>query len=952
MPSKRNPHTARGALWRHAGIGLLVTALAFPAAAQEVTPPANNPDQTTPKTSTPAPAATTTTTSSSSTQSTSDQVVKMSEYRVTGGFAGSLAAAAEIKQQMPVISDVIAAEDIGKLPDISIADSLARVPGVATQRTNGRAQQITIRGLNSDFVVGMLNGREQVSSSENRGVEFDQYPAELVDQVIIYKTAAPDLTGQGLAGTVDLRTVRPLSHTGRTVAVGGYYQWTEYGQLTPGAKKAGNRFNVAYIDQNAAGTFGIAVGFAHTATPWEGKQFQAWGYPTDSAGNFALGGTKSYVRTSNLDRDGLMAVLEFKPNNNIHSTIDIYTSRFEEKQQLRGMEIPLAFWSSAVLQPGYTVNNGLVTQATLTNVQPVVRNDIFKRNDSPFAAGWNLVLGEQAAWPVTFDVGYSRINRTDINLETWSGLGFAQGAAHPDTMTVNLIPGQIPVIHSSFDYSDGSILHLTDPQGWDTWFLPATGAPGYLKYLQSKDELGQFKLSTVHQLDKIFSSVEFGTSYSDRYKRDGEGPSGFPVNANGQALAPMPPQIGTTDMSFLGLGRIYAYDPLAAYNNGLFNFVPNTNFDYVAVRFNVEEKISQFYSQGNFDTKIGGIPMTGNLGFRIIYVDQSSKGYSRNGSTNELNPVTDGAKYTNFAPSLNLNFKVTNDTVVRLGLARQVARPRMFDMRAGQAYSYDPTLAGSTDLSHSPWGGSGGNPHLKPWLSDSVDLSIEKYFSQSKGYIALAGFNKHLLSYIYTQNSLQDFTGYPTLGTTPALHQGIVSQPLNGAGGNVRGLELTVTLASELISPAVKGLGVEMSGAYTDSSVKPWGPTGPDAPLAGLSRKVGNITLYYEQHGISARVSEHYRSANRQYITTFGPPNRAGDVSPGNGFSTAQPEAIIDAQLGYTVQSGPLKGLSVYIQAYNLNDEPLITYNNGDPRQVMNYQKYGASYSVGATYKF
>ncbi|HUL55190.1 MAG TPA: hypothetical protein VLT83_17435, partial [Opitutaceae bacterium] len=69
-------------------------------------------------------------------------------------------------------------------------------------------------------------------------------------------------------------------------------------------------------------------------------------------------------------------------------------------------------------------------------------------------------------------------------------------------------------------------------------------------------------------------------------------------------------------------------------------------------------------------------------------------------------------------------------------------------------------------------------------------------------------------------------------------------------------------------------------------------------------------------------------------------------------FSVAQPEKIVDAQIGYSVQSGPLKGLSVYLQAYNLNDEPLITYNNGDPRQVINYQKYGASYSIGATYKF
>ena len=944
MPAQSNPNTSRGALWRFAGIGFLAFALSLPVAAQEApTPPAStnpNPDQTQAQ----APAKATT--------APADQVVKMEEYRVTAGFAGSLAAAAEVKEALPTITEVIASEDIGKLPDVSIADSLTRLTGIAAQTINGRNQSISIRGLTSDFSTGLLNGREQASTAENRGVEFDQYPAELVNEVIVHKTASANLIAQGLAGTVDMETVRPLDRTGRTIAASAYYDWTQYGQLTPGPKKTGERFNVAYIDQMDDGKVGIAVGFAHTSTPWEGKQFQAWGYPTDAAGNFALGGTKSYVRTSNLKRDGAMIVLEFKPNENIHSTFDVFTSRFEEKQLLRGMEIPLAFWSSAVLQPGYTASGGLITNATLTNVQPVVRNDVFKRNDSPFAAGWNLALGEKSPWPVTFDAGYSRVNRTDENLETWSGLGFNQGAAHPDTMTVQLIPGQIPVIHSNFDYSTGSGMFLTDPQGWDTWFLPATGSPGYLKFLQSKDEIGQFKLSTKHDLKRIFDSVEVGVSYTDHYKRDGEGPSGFVVNASGQALASLPPKIGTTDMSFLGLGQIYAYDPLAAYSNGLLGFVQNTNFDYVAVRFDVTEKVGQFYSQGNFETKIGDLPLTGDIGFRVINTDQSSQGWSRNGSTNVLNLVHDGTKYTNFAPDLNLSLKVDTRTYLKLSLARQVARPRLYDMRAGQAYNFDQSLVNSTDLSRSPWSGSGGNPHLRPWLSNSVDLSFEKYFKESKGYVSLAAFNKDLRTYIYTQNALTDFTGYPTLGLNPVLHQGIVSTPVNGQGGNIRGAELTVSLASELINPSVKGFGITMGGAYTDSSIKPWGPTGGDAPIAGLSRKVANATLYYERYGFSARVSETYRSPTREYITTFGPPNRAGDVSPGNGFSTALTRKVIDAQVSYTLQSGPAKGLSIYFQAYNLNNEPLVTLQNGDPRQVMNYQKYGASYSFGAAYKF
>ncbi|HWA27881.1 MAG TPA: TonB-dependent receptor [Lacunisphaera sp.] len=882
--------------------------------------------------------------------STDDKVV-LDTFTVTAGFAGSLAAAAEMKQNQKVITEVIAAEDIGKLPDISIADALTRLTGLTTQRTNGRSQQISIRGLTGDFSTGLLNGREQVSTGLNRAVEFDQYPADLLSSVVVYKTAAPSLTGQGLAGSIDLRTVRPLDKTGRIVAASGYYEWNERGQLTPGAKSTGERFTISYIDQLADGKVGIALGYSHSSKPFTGEQFQAWGYPTDSAGNFALGGTKSYVRNSVLDRDGWMGVIEYKPNENIHSTLDLFYSDFKETQVLRGMEVPLAFWSSAVLQPGYTTSNGLITNATLTNVQPIVRNDSFVRTDKPVAIGWNLELGKKSEWPVTFDASFSKVARDDFNLELWSGISnLGTPFTTADTMTVKLTPGELPMFTTQKNYADGSILRIADPQGWQSWKFPATGSPGYYKGFSSKDELTELKLSTRHELSKLFSAVEVGVSYTDRYKRDGEDPSGFPVLKSGLGTAPMPASIGTTDFSYLGFGKTYAFDVLPYFNSGAFNLIGNDGTDFVARRYTIREEVSQFYTQLDINTKAGNTPVNGNVGFRVLHTDQSSKGLSANGSS--VTPVTDGDTYTQFSPSLNLNFDITDRSVVRFSLARQIARPRMYDMRASRTFGYDTTKASSTNVSQSPWSGGGGNSALKPWVADSVDLSYENYFKDSKGYFALAGFAKKLRNFIYEQSSLADFSGYPITGATPALLQGAVTQPMNGDGGNIRGLEFSLTLTSELISN-IRGFGVQFGGAYTKSSIKPWGPTSGSAPIAGLSEKVAQVTAYYEQHGFSARVSNRYRSANRQYITTFGPPNQGGDVNPGGGFSMAQPESVVDAQVSYTFpKDGPMKNLSVFLQGYNLTDEPLITYNNDDPRQVINYQKYGASYSLGASYKF
>jgi len=890
-----------------------------------------------------------------SASSDDEDTVILEEFQVQGSFAGSLAMAAEMKQSSPSITEVIAAEDFGKLPDVSIADSLTRLTGLTTQRQNGRSQAIVIRGLTGDFSTGLLNGREQASPNLNRTVEFDQYPADLLNEVVVYKTAEASLTSQGIAGSIDMRTIRPLSKTGRVAAVSAYYEWLEYGELTPGADATGHRVNLSYVDQFADGKLGIALGVSLTSKPFAGKQFQGWGYPTDGNGDFALGGTKSYVRNNTLDRDGAMLVIEHRPSDNFHHTLDVYVSDFEEKQLLRGMEIPLAFWSSAQLQPGYTVEDGLITDATLTNVQPVVRNDIFQRTDDPFAIGWNAVIGENNAWPVTFDVGYSEVNREDQNLETWSGLGFRGTVTAPavaDTMRVQLRPGNTPVITSTLDYEDGSVLRLSDPQGWGSTGLTGGGMHGYYKQFASMDSVLQMSLGTSHEMEGFFDRVAFGVSYNDRYKRDGEKPSGFihpPTNASG--TLPLPPQVGTTDMGFLGLGKIYAYDPQKAFVDGVWGYTENLDSGIVARRYEIWEKIYQVYAQADMRGTIGEMDYFGSIGVRYLNTDQSSEGLSGNG--NLLTPVSDEASYDQWAPNLNFNLQLTDRTLGRFSVARQIARPRMYDLRAARTWSYNPALATSTDLSRSPWSGDGGNTRLKPWESDSIDLSIEHYFKDNRGYVAVAGFYKDLKNYIYQENTLADFTGYPVIsGPEPALREGIVSTPVNGEGGSIKGLEFTLSLPSEVISESIKGFGAVFGLALTDSSIKPWGPDNPTAPISGLSEEVWNITFYYENHGFSARASQRYRSENRQWLTNFGPPSQGGDVNPNGGFSYAKPETVTDAQISYTFQSEKMKHLTLFLQAYNLTNEPLVTYNNSDPRQVINYQTYGASYSFGASVKF
>jgi iron complex outermembrane receptor protein len=158
------------------------------------------------------------------------------EEVVVTGIRAAIQGAIAIKKKSDSIVEAVSAEDIGKLPDTSIAESIARLPGLAAQRTNGRATAISVRGFSPGFSTALLNGREQVSTGDSRFVEFDQYPSELLSGVTVYKTPDGDLVGQGLSATINMTTVRPVEF-GRRALAANYRKE----QLGKGVKdKAGN----------------------------------------------------------------------------------------------------------------------------------------------------------------------------------------------------------------------------------------------------------------------------------------------------------------------------------------------------------------------------------------------------------------------------------------------------------------------------------------------------------------------------------------------------------------------------------------------------------------------------------------------------------------------------------------------------------------------------------------
>ncbi len=138
---------------------------------------------------------------------------------VVTGIRHAIETSIAVKKNADSIVEAITAEDLGKLPDVSIAESLARLPGLTAQRLNGASSVISIRGMSPKFGVTLLNGREMVSGGADRSVEFDQFPAELMGGATVYKTPDASLGTQGLSGTVNMMTVRPLDFASRQVGL-------------------------------------------------------------------------------------------------------------------------------------------------------------------------------------------------------------------------------------------------------------------------------------------------------------------------------------------------------------------------------------------------------------------------------------------------------------------------------------------------------------------------------------------------------------------------------------------------------------------------------------------------------------------------------------------------------------------------------------------------------------
>jgi len=883
------------------------------------------------------------------------------------GIRRGIESAISVKKNADGVVEAISAEDIGKLPDTSIAESLARLPGVTTQRTkSGAASTISIRGLGPDFNGYLLNGREQTSVGDSRAVDLSVYPSELIAGATVYKTGDASLMAAGLAGTIDNKLIDPLSFSGRVFAAQA--QKIKTGQGLP-VEGDGKRFSLSYVDQFADRKIGVALGFVRADGTSNELGSGGWGDATVQAtlkNGTVVQGVKVPTFGGGLDqyknrrvtdeRTGAAAIIAFKPNKDLTSQLDLYWGKVDgvakEARIQGGLGGPIT---------NATVVNGVATQGTFQlGASPgglINRTESIFTKDEIQSAGWRTSWNFAPTWSAVLDLSHNSAKRVERDIEAYAGI-----TTGPDTLSFDTTAGGTPqfTLGRPLDYTNPATIKIRDQTGWSG----INGVPqaGYSKGPTITDKVDALRADFRKDLPEgsMFTDVQFGANYAKRTK-DRVTDEGLIVSAAGNGSVPFDfpaDSYVATNVGGTGL-NLLTFDPQEGLWAGA-KLLRKYNDDILSKTWGVQEKVTTLYAKANIDSKLAGVPVRGNLGVQIVNTDQSSSGFRAEiGSGVVLtNPAgalrTDGTKYTDFLPTLNLAGDFGDGNVLRFSVGQQIARSTMTDLRNSFAASVDQNAGNGT---FGRFVGSAGNPNLKPFKAKALDLSYEKYFG-NKGYVGAAAFYKKLDSYITTLTDINyDFTTYANqLGLTiPAAGpRGVFTTSVNGSGGNLSGIELTASLPFGLVFKPLDGFGVTASYSNTSSSVKlpnliGLNPNqqvqynGQTMQLPGLSKENTKLMLYYEAYGFSAFVAQNKRTT---YIGSV-----ANDSV--GGYPTLryiQGSSWLSAQVGYEFQDGSLKGLGFRLEGNNLN-KPVYRQLRADG-SIDSENKTGASVAAKLTYKY
>jgi iron complex outermembrane receptor protein len=839
------------------------------------------------------------------------------EEVIVTGIRASLVDSIEAKKEGDHVAEVISADNIGQMPNVTVAESLVRLPGINGARDRGNESLATVRGLGPRLTMGTVNGREIASSEPNRNVRWEVFPTEVVSTVKVYKSQSADLISGGVAGTIDIGTVRPLDYGGPALVASAGAAYYDQGKSIPGYDSWGNRFGASWVGKvsdNLAFALGGTLQDQKNAYPSMGS----WGYTDASNAQDVDGdgdldptpwGAATEVKQLDQSRNGVVGAMQWRSGNFEMNLDGLYSKvEIDEKQNqtwFQGLDYSIFSGGNDYTTPGssFTMIDGDVVAGTQANSFNRMDHVVAQYTEDKLlnAGGLNLAWRGDV-WAVVSDLSYSRAERENI----WQAVDLV---SFPATTSFDWRDSVEPTISVSSDELDG----IPAPS-WNTGAGQSAGPESL------DDEIGAAALTVSRAIDLgAFTGFDVGARYADRTKKHrffswNQTGSDAPLSAYGGLI----PRYALPDLNVPTAlnGNLHALAEVA-----IGGFDPSLASEDVLARWKVEEQTTEGFLRATFDADVG-IQLKGNIGARVVHVKTTSTGFDQIDGVNT--PATDGNSYTDVLPSATLNFHFDSQHILRLAAAKVLARPPLDELRTGRFLADPVSTVGQLT-------GSGANPHLEPFRAKQFDVSYEWYF-HAESLLAVALFTKSVESTIgYKQ-------GHETINGSDYL----ISGPFNGGGGYIDGLELTFQTPFYFWS-GLENFGVYSNYAYVSSNLKEFVPADNPVGLSGLARHTGTVDLWYNNGPLEFRLGYKHHSP---YTIIYGWNTQA--------VSRLQTENIVDASASWQISDM----IGVKLQVNNLTNEPLRAYFDNQVNRLANkdgsggYQIYGRRYLLEVLCKF
>ena len=826
---------------------------------------------------------------------------------VVTGIRGSIQRAQELKRNALAVVEAITSEDLGKFSDQSLGDALQRVPGVQIERNDdGRSgDKISIRGLGPQYVNVLVNGRELVSYGDAgnggtpnvnlRNFNLDAVPPEIIGGLLAYKTPLAQNPESGLAGLINIQTIRPLDY--RRPKRGGSDKFfgtvAIRGEGDTLVKKVEPRFSGAVGAKLFGNTLGLYIAGVYANTPSQNDEVQI----TQAQRSINIGSTvhnnvfapfefDAYTIPSEHERRSLTGAIQWRPNSDFEVNADLTYNQYNNNQLRQRNEFDVnadAIYGGVQADGDVTIEDNVVTgfrgkRGGVSSVSYLSEPSLETNKSRTWFGGLNAAwTGENAK--VSFDYGHSKVEYFS-NLQVVYGNGQLFSSDYNNMNSVpNFTIGTDPTTtQASLIYYYGGQKRLHNEANSLRADLEFNLNPSFklkvgARFRQSDIDSRTGSIFAIFNPGApatVFGSSTFAPVYTAA-QLNAAAAAAFPQGQRASVF----PAIGLGALQYgsfnaacaSAISNICALDIFqGSAFNGPFPTSGTPAADAGTISFNggnsfsTREKNYSGYVQIDGAGDLFGVPAEGNLGLRVVRVDLLARSFAEvdhrgtptdgNVTTSRTNtPTVDTNFYTRVLPNLNINIHPIENSAIRFGIAQTISLPQYEDARpSGTIIIQDADPAGVRRNN-----ATFNNTKLKPVSSRSYDLTFE-YYTKNKGSVVISMFYKNIRDFILNTSTVgQTITGQPGVFE--------VAGPRNIASGTAKGIEIGVNQPFTFLPSPFDGLGMQANYTYVDSSFD--SPL-PEAQygLPGASKHNVNVVAYYEKYGLGVRLGYTYRSSN------------------------------------------------------------------------------------------